>query len=101
VSTDAETTVLDGAIPPAGNTVLYGHDQAQTFLAQSYASGKGHHAILIEGPEGIGKATLAFRFANHVLNHPDFNDAPPALGDLDPASPVFRQIAGGASHNLL
>lgn len=101
MSTDTETAVLDGAIAPQANTVLYGHDQAQAFLAQSYASGKGHHAILIEGPEGVGKATLAFRFANHVLNHPDFADAPLTLGDPDPASPVFRQIAGGASHNLL
>ncbi len=101
MSNEAETTVLDGAIAPQANTVLYGHDQPQAFLAQSYASGKGHHAILIEGPEGIGKATLAFRFANHVLNHPDFGSAPPALADPDPSSPVFRQIAGGASHNLL
>jgi DNA polymerase-3 subunit delta' len=96
-----ETATLDGAIAPAGNTVLFGHDQAQAFLAQSYASGKGHHAILIEGPEGIGKATLAFRFANHVLSHPEFSSAPHQIEDPDPASPVFRQIAGGASHNLL
>ena len=101
MSTGPETAVLEGAIAPAENTVLYGHDQAQSFLAQSYASGKGHHAILIEGPEGIGKATLAFRFANHVLNHPDFADAPAAIDDPDPQAPFFRQIAGGASHNLL
>lgn len=101
MSTEAETTLLDGAIAPSANTVLFGHDQAQAFLAQSYASGKGHHAILIDGPEGIGKATLAFRFANHVLNHPDFRTAPDTLADPDPSSPVYRQIAGGASHNLL
>ena len=96
-----ETATLDGAIAPSENTHLFGHDSAQAFLAQSYRSGKGHHAILIEGPEGIGKATLAFRFTNHVLNHPEPQDAPDALEDPDPASPVFRQIAGGASHNLL
>ena len=93
--------VLDGAIPPAENTRLFGHDEAQAFLAQSYRSGKGHHAILIEGPEGIGKATLAFRFANHVLTHPDPATAPERLADPDPASSVSRQIASGASHNLL
>ena len=26
--------VLDGAIPPAENTRLFGHDEAQAFLAQ-------------------------------------------------------------------
>lgn len=96
-----ETTTLDGAIPPSENTRLFGHDAAQEFLAQSYRSGKGHHAIMIEGPEGIGKATLAFRFANHVLNHPEPQKAPAVISDPDPASPAFRQIAGGASHNLL
>jgi DNA polymerase-3 subunit delta' len=101
VSGEPETLLLDGAIAPAENTRLFGHDQAQSFLAQSYHSGKGHHAILIEGPEGIGKATLAFRFVNHVLTYPDFTDAPDVLGDPDPLSPMFRQVAGGASHNLL
>jgi DNA polymerase-3 subunit delta' len=101
VSTSTETTTLDGAIPPSENTVLFGHDAAQEFLAQSYKSGKGHHAILMEGPEGIGKATLAFRFANHVLSHSDPLTAPDAMVDPDPTSPAFRQIAAGASHNLL
>ena len=93
--------ILDGAIAPAENTRLFGHEQAEAFLAQSYRSGKGHHAVLIEGPEGIGKATLAFRFANHVLSHPDPQTAPATLADPDPASMVSRQIASGASHNLL
>lgn len=93
--------LLDGAIWPAENTKLFGHEEAEAFLAQSYRSGKGHHAILIEGPEGIGKATLAFRFTNHVLSHPDPETAPETIGDPDPASPVSRQIVSGASHNLL
>ncbi|WP_296104452.1 DNA polymerase III subunit delta' [uncultured Agrobacterium sp.] len=93
--------VLDGAIAPPDNTRLFGHDEAEAFLAQSYRSGKGHHAILIEGPEGIGKATLAFRFANHVLSHPDPVEAPDHIADPDPSSVVSRQISSGASHNLL
>ncbi|MDS7597017.1 DNA polymerase III subunit delta' [Agrobacterium tumefaciens] len=93
--------VLDGAIAPQQNTKLFGHAEAEAFLAQSYRSGKGHHAILIEGPEGIGKATLAFRFANHVLSHPDPALAPAEMVDPDPQSLVSRQITSGASHNLL
>lgn len=80
--------VLDGAIAPQQNTKLFGHGEAEAFLAQSYRSGKGHHAILIEGPEGIGKATLAFRFANHVLTHPDPATAPDFLADPDTESLV-------------
>lgn len=93
--------VLDGAIPPQDNPRLFGHGEAEAFLAQSYRSGKGHHAVLIEGPEGIGKATLAFRFAKYVLSHPDPASAPETIADPDPASAVSRQISGGASHNLL
>ncbi|MBW6424787.1 DNA polymerase III subunit delta' [Rhizobium sp. XQZ8] len=93
--------ILDGALPPARNPHLYGHQAAEDFLARSYQSGKAHHAILIEGPEGIGKATLAFRFANHVLTHPDPANAPDHLADPDLDSSVSRQIASGASHNLL
>ena len=93
--------VLDGAIAPAENSALFGHEAEEAFLAQSYRSGKGHHAILIEGPEGIGKATLAFRFANHVLSHPDPALAPAMLAEPDTNSAVSRQITSGASHNLL
>jgi DNA polymerase-3 subunit delta' len=93
--------LLDGAIWPAENPRLFGHEDAEAFLSQSYRSGKGHHAVLIEGPEGIGKATLAFRFANYVLSHPDPALAPEVIPDPDPGSPVSRQISSGASHNLL
>jgi DNA polymerase-3 subunit delta' len=101
VSEAIETQVLDGARAPQQMTSLFGHGEAEDFLAQAYRSGKSHHAILIEGPEGIGKATLAFRFANHVLTYPDTATAPAHLSAPDPQSPVFRQISGGASHNLL
>ncbi len=98
---DERPGLLDGAIWPADNTKLFGHEEAEAFLAQSYRSGKNHHAILIEGPQGIGKATLAFRFANHVLSHPDSQTAPERMADPDPSSAVSRQISSGASHNVL
>lgn len=98
---DQHPLLLDGAIAPARNPNLFGHAAAETFLAASYRSGKAHHALLIEGPEGIGKATLAFRFANHVLSHPEPSEAPAHISPPDPDSAVSRQIASGASHNLL
>jgi DNA polymerase III subunit delta' len=93
--------MLEGAIAPAANTKLFGHRQAQDYLARSYRTGRSHHAILIEGPDGIGKATLAFRFANYVLSHPDPGTAPETIPDPDPESAISRQILSGASHNLL
>ena len=93
--------MLDGAIAPEANTVLFGHGEAERFLADSYRNGRLHHAILIEGPEGIGKATLAFRFANHLISHPKPAEAPERIAEPDPGSAVARQIASGASHNIL
>lgn len=94
------TPFLDGARHPAEAPVLYGHDHALAFLGQAYRSGRSHHAFLIEGPEGIGKATLAFRLANHVLAYPDPKTAPETIGAPDPGSLHYRQIIAGASHNL-
>lgn len=92
---------LEGAIPPAENTKLFGHGESEDFLSLAFKTGRIHHAILLEGEQGVGKATLAFRFANHVLNNPETDQAPDHISDPDPQSPVFRQIAGGASHNLM
>lgn len=99
--TGEQPGLLEGAIPPDRNSVLFGHDHAQTFLANAYRSGRMHHAILIEGPEGIGKATLAYRFAHHVLTHPDPLSAPDQIADPDWDDTVGRQISSGASHNVL
>lgn len=93
--------ILDGAIAPETNPHLFGHDEALAFLSSAYRGGKSHHALLIEGPEGIGKATLAFRFANYVLAHPDPETAPTEIGPPDPNSLEYRQIVAGASHSLL
>lgn len=93
--------VLDGAIPPRENTAFFGHAGAEGFLAGAYRTGRIHHAVLIEGPEGIGKATLAFRFANHVLRHPDAPKAPESIADPDVGDPIHRQIVSGASHHLI
>lgn len=98
---DPDPRVLEGALHPAENVVLFGHEHAESFLARNYATGKGHHAILIEGPEGIGKASLAFRFAQHVLTYPDPATAPDSLSSPDPNSTIHHQIVAGASHNLV
>ncbi len=56
---------------PRETTVLFGHGEAEQALLESYRSGRLHHAWLISGPAGIGKATLAYRMARFVLAHPD------------------------------
>ena len=44
-----------------------GHKQAEKQITDAIASGKIHHAWLITGHRGIGKATLAYKFATLLL----------------------------------
>src|SRR5689334_131125 len=52
---------------PRANPDLVGHEAAESALRQLFHSGRLPHALLLSGPRGIGKATLAFRFARYVL----------------------------------
>ena len=78
--------------------------EAEQALLEAYRGGKMHHAWLFGGPKGIGKATLAYRFARFALAHPD--PASPevaAATDLGLAAdhPTFRKVAARAHPNLL
>ena len=48
-------------------TTVIGHEGATKRFTDAFSSGKPHHAWLISGPKGIGKATLAYRFASDIL----------------------------------
>ncbi len=92
---------LDGVPEPSETRRLVGHEQAAAMLAAAYRSGKLPHALIFAGPVGIGKATLAFHLAHHLLKHPAFEQAPDVLAVPDPASPLFRQMATGAHPGVL
>jgi len=48
-------------------TPLYGHDEAVAAFRAALDSGRLHHAWLLAGPQGIGKATFAAKAALRVL----------------------------------
>lgn len=98
-----EADWIEGLPLPREQGVLIGHDSAALALHEAYRTGRMHHAWLISGPKGIGKATLAFRFARFALSHPDPTAAPDAVaGALLPVDPrVAAQVATGAHPNLL
>ncbi len=95
----------EDGIPKSRETAdLIGHEAAEDTLLHAWQSGRISHAWLLTGPKGIGKATLAFRFARFVLS-PDqegglFGDAPDSLF-IDPESQVFSQVAAGSHPNML
>lgn len=81
---------------PRENPSLLGHAAAEAVIEDAIRAGRIHHAWLLTGPEGIGKATLAYRFARRLLAGPQ------AVSSAnDPASPVFRRVAAGTHADLL
>ena len=82
---------------------LQGHEAAEHKLLEAYLSGRMHHAWILGGPSGIGKATLAYRFATFVLANPDPSAllVPPASLDVDADDLVARRIAAQAHPDLL
>lgn len=76
-----------------------GGQAAEEAFLTALERGRLHHAWLLTGPEGVGKATFAYRAARRLLGaRPD-----PAYGLLGaaPDDPVSRQIASRSHPDLL
>lgn len=98
-------TERESTIPhPRETSRLFGHREAEAALLTAYRSGRIPHAWLIGGPQGIGKATLAYRMARFVLAHSQ--PLAPAVQRaenlaIDPDDAVARQVAAGSHGGLL
>lgn len=90
---------------PSLTPFLVGHEVAETRLARAIDDGNMHHAWLLAGPPGIGKATLAYRLARRLLdgdhaNASLFGDAPDGL-EVPQDGATFAEVASGSHSNLL
>ena len=86
---------------PAENPDFHGHETIARQIVSAYRDGKLHHALLLGGPQGIGKATFAFHLARHLLKFSDPAGAPDELTTADPQSSLSRQMATGAHPAVL
>lgn len=68
---------------------LVGHTEAEASFLSAFRSGRLHHAWLIEGPSGIGKARLAERISAFLLGARGPEAAP---FDAPAEDPVMRAI---------
>ncbi|MBD0866657.1 MAG: DNA polymerase III subunit delta' [Rhodobacteraceae bacterium] len=98
---------VPGIPHPRETSGLFGQDLAEQAFLNVYASGRLHHGWLLCGPQGIGKAVLAWRIARFLLATPPgaadglFGaPTPPQSLDIDPDHPVARRILAGAEPGL-
>ncbi|MEP4767903.1 MAG: DNA polymerase III subunit delta' [Roseibium sp.] len=99
-----EVDALPGIPLPHERDQLIGHSKTESALLDAYRSERLHHAWILGGPKGIGKATLAFRFAQFVIAHPErFSDAVRAAENLSVPNDhsVARQVRAGGHPNIL
>jgi DNA polymerase-3 subunit delta' len=82
---------------PRANPDLLGHADAEGTILDAIRASRMHHAWLITGPEGVGKATLAYRFARRLLAGQPTTES---LA-LEPTDPVFRRVAANSHADLL
>jgi len=97
---------VDGAPAPRENADLLGHENAELELRRLLEAGRLPHAVLLSGPRGIGKATLAFRLARFLLAAS--NNVAEMVGGagegrlwVNPDSGAFRRVASGGHADLL
>jgi len=85
-----EPDQLEGVPPPEYQGGVLGHIKALATLVERLDAGRLPGGILIHGPRGIGKATLAFELARRIFER---------TGD-ESAGHVAAQVAAGGYPNL-
>lgn len=93
MSDDTVDPPMAGLAPPRESTSVVGHDDAIARIESSWRSGRMHHAIMLTGRRGIGKATLAYAIARMVLER-GTSLAGASVGTAQ------RQIAQGAAQQF-
>lgn len=76
---------------------LIGHEAIEQDLLKAWKNGCLSHSILLTGPQGVGRSTLAFRLAKFLFSNPE-----PTVETLaiDPHHPVARRVISGGHADL-
>lgn len=90
---------VEGAPHPRQTGKLLGQSRAQAAFLQAYNSGRLHHAWLVTGPRGVGKATLAWQLARFLLAEP-VDDGPTMFGDTTKPSNIDVSDDHPVAHRL-
>jgi DNA polymerase-3 subunit delta' len=95
---------VEGYPHPRETAALYGQEAAERRFLDAWAAGRLHHAWLLRGPAGIGKATLAYRIARALIAQPAdglLGEAPPPASlDAPPGCPIRARIVARSEPRL-
>jgi DNA polymerase-3 subunit delta' len=91
---------FEGAPHPREQFAFFGHREGEEAFLEGLHGGRLHHAWLIGGAQGIGKATLAYRVARAVLDPQKANESSLTTLDVPADSQVARQVAALSHPNL-
>lgn len=92
-----ESDCAPGCLHPRETYDLLGHNEAEARFIQAKESGRLHHAWLLTGPPGIGKATLAYRMTRSLLGGQSLMTD--GL-DIPKSDPVSQRIESRGHGNL-
>lgn len=91
---------VEGAPHPRDTLALVAQSAAEAAFLEAFSSDRLHHAWLITGPKGIGKATLAWKIARFLLATPPQSDGglfgapePPDSLEIAADHPVNARIS--------
>jgi DNA polymerase-3 subunit delta' len=91
---------VEGQPHPREVYELIGQDDALARASRIIRSGRPPHGLMLAGPTGIGKATLAYRIARYVLRYGASAEGPADLS-VSKTDIVSRQIEAQANPGLL
>lgn len=85
---------------PHANPFLTGQEAAEELFLRAWKSGNLHNSWLIGGPQGIGKATFAYKAARFLLTADESRKDSYTSLNVSENEPAFRLIANRAHPDL-
>ncbi len=90
---------------PNNNPTLLGHEESEKTFLDAFLSGKMHHAWILHGIDGIGKATFAYKIARFLISNvgadTGFLNDPVTSLDIPETHNTFKIIASNACPDLM
>lgn len=85
---------------PRNNHYLLGFEKEEKFLLEAWKNNTLHNSLLISGAEGIGKSTLAYKFARFLLSADESKKDSYSSLDISENNQIFKLVANNSHPDL-